>query len=369
MFMLRRFVPCLALLLFAGGVVLRAEDEVYVKGKDKAFKGKVSKENAKEVIVGKNTVPAEDIIDVWYELATIGTNIPYRQALKKEKESHEPGKDRKTLMGDALKGLEDVLPNVKEPEHRRHVEFKIAMIRVRHVQEDGEAPEKAIKLLRDFAKKHAGSWEISHVYQTLGRMQVDTADFDGAADTYTRLSKLDGMSDDVRQDAKLLAIQARIQGGKFDDARDEIAELQKDLPKGSRFLARARVAEAECLVAEAKKYAEAAKRAKLFDQSIGLIQGVIKGSNDKYVKAVGHNTLGYCYLEQGKPKDARWEFLWVTVVYNQDRVQRAKAFYYLWDIAVKDGDATEAQKCREELLSPEYGGLEYQQKVKDAKSP
>ena len=58
----------------------------------------------------------------------------------------------------------------------------------------------------------------------------------------------------------------------------------------------------------------------------------IKESSDRYVKAVGHNTLGYCYMEQAQTKDAEWEFLWVDVEYNQDRVQHAKALYHLWKL-------------------------------------
>jgi tetratricopeptide (TPR) repeat protein len=361
--MLRKCLFAFAVTVIAGAALLRADDEVYVKGKDKAIKGTVSKENPKEIVIAKNTIPADDIVDIWYELKTLTTNFPYRAALRKEKESHDPTKDRKKLMAEALKEFEDVLPNVPDVPHRRHIEYKIAMIRVRHVQEDGEAPDKALKLLRDWAKKHPTGWEIGNVYQTLGRMQIDSGDYEGGADTYSRLAKLDGLSDEVRQDAKLLAIQARIQGGKFDEARVEIADLQRDLPKGSRFLARASVAEAECLVAEGKKNPDAATRAKLFDKSIGLVQGVIKGSNDRYVKAVGHNTLGFCYLEQGKPKDAMWEFLWVDVVYNQDRVQHAKALYYLWQIFNQEGDAPRSQECREALMAPQFAGMEYQRLV------
>jgi hypothetical protein len=60
----------------------------------------------------------------------------------------------------------------------------------------------------------------------------------------------------------------------------------------------------------------------------------------------------------------------VDVVYNQDRVQHAKALYHLWDLFSKEGDASRAQECREALMAPEFAGLEYQKRVqKDAKSP
>jgi tetratricopeptide (TPR) repeat protein len=372
--MLRRWLPGLLVVSLVGGALLRADDEVYVKGKDKAIKGKVTAESPKEIKVGtKEIIPADDVIDVVYELSTITSNIPYRAATKLEKESLDPANEtkRKNLLAEALKKYEEILPTVPagDKNAKRHVEFKIAMLRVRQAQEDGEAPDKAIARLKDFTKKNPTGWQINTAYQTLGRMQIDTGDFAGAEDTYTKLAKLDALSDEARMDAKMLAIQAKIQGGKYADAKGDVLELQKELPKGSRFHARARVAEAECLVAETKGKDEATK-GKLFEQAIDLVKGVIKDSSDKYVKAVGHNTLGYCYLEQGKPKDAMWEFLWVDVVYNQDRLQHAKALFHLWELFRKDGDAPRAQECREALMAPQFAGTEYQKQVqKEAAAP
>ncbi len=375
--MLRRWLPGLIVVSLVGTALLYADDEVYVRGKDKPIKGKIKDggEGPKEVKIGaKDVVPAEDIVDIVYELSTITDQIPYRAAVKLEKDSLDPAKEatRKTNLMDALKKYEELYSTIKDKNPKRHVEYKIAMLRVRQVQEDGDAPDKAVAKLKDFAKKHPNAWQINNVYQTLGRMQVDAGDYDGAEDTYTKLANLDGLSEESHMDARMLAIQAKIQGGKHDEAKRDVLELEKQLPKGSRFHARARVAEAECLVAESQKFKgkNEQARSKLFDQATDLVRGVIKESNDKYVKAVGHNTLGYCYLEQGKPKEAMWDFLWVDVVYNQDRVQHAKALYHLWDLFTKDGDAPRAQECREALLAPQFAGLEYQKQVqKESKTP
>jgi tetratricopeptide (TPR) repeat protein len=200
---------------------------------------------------------------------------------------------------------------------------------------------------------------------------VDAGKFDEAAATFAQVADNEALPDDVRDDAKLSTIQVKLQAGKYEEARDQLKELQGSLKAGSRFSARAKVAEAECLVAETKKYQQKddPARVKLFTQAVDLVRGVIKESNDKYVKAVGHNTLGYCYMEQGQTKDAVWEFLWVDVVYNQDRMQHGKALYHLWDLFTKDGDAPRAQECREALMAPQFTGTEYQRLVKDAKAP
>jgi hypothetical protein len=96
------------------------------------------------------------------------------------------------------------------------------------------------------------------------------------------------------------------------------------------------------------------------DAAAKLVREVIKTTNDKDVKAAGHNTLGYCYFKQNNLKEARWEFLWVDVVYNQDRGEHAKALYHLWRIFGDLGEAERAQECREALLSPQFAGLDYQ---------
>lgn len=364
--MLQRWLSAMVVIAFAGGGLLRADD-IYVRGQDKPKKGSITAESAKDIKVGtKETIPAENIVDIVYDLDTATTTLRYRKAVTAEKESLDPAKEanRKALLAEALKIYEEVLPSVTQKNPKRHIEYKIAMLKVRQAQEDGAPAKAALAKLREFAKNHPTAWQITNVYETLGRMQMDAADYAGAEETYTKMADLVTLSEETRMDARMLAVQAKLRAGKYDEARSDIAEMQRNLDKASRYYARAKVAEAECLVAESAKYGkEDAKRAKLFDQAIDQVRGVIKESSDSFVKAVGHNTLGYCYAEQGKAKDAIWEFLWVDVVYNQDRVQHAKALYHLWDLFTKEGDAPRAQECREALMAPQFAGLEYQKRV------
>ncbi len=364
--MLRRWLPALLVIVFAGSAPLRADD-VYVRGKEKPIKGTITAESAKEIKVGtKQLIPAENIIEVVYELDTATTTIRYKKAVTAEKESLDPAKEanRKGLLAEAIKLYEDVLPAVTQKNPKRHIEYKIAMLQVRQAQEDGAPVKDAIAKLSDFTKKHPTAWQITNAYETLGRLQMDAQDYAGAEETYAKMAGLVTLPEETRMDARMLAVQAKLRAGKYDEARSDIADIQRNLPKESRFFGRTKVAEAECLVAESAKYGkDDAKRAKLFDQAVEQVRAVIKESNDSYVKAVGHNTLGYCYAEQGKAKDAIWEFLWVDVVYNQDRIQHAKALFHLWDLFTKEGDAPRAQECREALMAPQFAGLDYQKRV------
>jgi tetratricopeptide (TPR) repeat protein len=372
---LRRWLPAVLLTALAGSALVRADD-IYVRGQEKPKKGTITAESAKEIKVGtKELIPAQEIVDIVYDMAKeeILKSKPYRDAVKAEKESLDPVKEakRKDNLGEALKHYQEALTKLAGATHKRHVEYKIAMLKVRQALEDGAPAKDAITALASFTRKHKDGWQIASAYDALGRMQMGEGDYAGAEETYAKMAELATLPEETRMDARMLAVQAKVQAGKYGEARTELAELQRNLAKDSRFFARAKVAEAECLVAESTKLGkEDPKRAKLFDQAVEQVRGVIKDSNDSYVKAVGHNTLGYCYDQQGKAKDALWEFLWVDVVYNQDRVQHAKALFHLWDLFTKEGDAPRAQECRESLLAPEFAGLEYQKRVqKEAKTP
>src|SRR5262249_54759497 len=142
-------------------------------------------------------------------------------------------------------------------------------------------------------------------------------------------------------------------------ALKRVQALAAKLPKDSKFQGRAKVAEAECLAA-AKKDAPA----------IALLRQVIKEANDKNVKALAYNTLGQCLYNGEHLKEARWEFLWVDVVYNQDKAEHAKALYYLAKIFDKLDEKDRAQECRDALVSERaFAGMEWQrQALKEAKA-
>ncbi len=252
--MLRRWLPALVVMVFAGGALLRA-DEVYVRGKDKPIKGKIKSEDAKEVKVGlKEIIPADQIVDIVYELSTVTPFQKYKNAQRVEKESLDPAKEanRKVLLDEAVLLYTGLLPMLAANDRfaKRHGEYKIAMLKARQVQEDGASPKDALARLREFAKNHPTSWQITNVYETLGRMQMDAGDYAGAEKTYTKMADLVTLPEETRMDARMLAVQAKLRAKKYDEARSDIAELQRGLDKSSRFYVRTKVAEAECLVAQ-----------------------------------------------------------------------------------------------------------------------
>ena len=54
---------------------------------------------------------------------------------------------------------------------------------------------------------------------------------------------------------------------------------------------------------------------------------IIKDTNDKGLKAMAYNAMGKNLYEVGQLKEARWPFLWVDTIYNQDKEEHAKALF------------------------------------------
>src|SRR5262249_49633060 len=93
------------------------------------------------------------------------------------------------------------------------------------------------------------------------------------------------------------------------------------------------------------------------------VKQVLDETKDRKLRAMAYNTMGYCYYLNEQWQDARWEFLWVDVIYNQDPREHAKALYYLADIFGRLGEGDRARECREQLLTDrQFNGVEYQRR-------
>ena len=63
-------------------------------------------------------------------------------------------------------------------------------------------------------------------------------------------------------------------------------------------------------------------------------------------------------------ENAFWKYLWVDVLYYQDKTEHARALYNLSKLfdQVKKDEAR-AKECRNRLKEKEFNGLDYQQRV------
>src|SRR4029079_14937573 len=79
------------------------------------------------------------------------------------------------------------------------------------------------------------------------------------------------------------------------------------------------------------------------------IEEAISKAADPSLKALGYNVLGDVYLAKKQPRDAMWSYLWVDVVYNQDRGEHIKAMTRLIKIFKEANDTEKVQLYTEKL--------------------
>jgi predicted negative regulator of RcsB-dependent stress response len=357
--MVRRIGHLLAFAAVCLGSIALAEDEVYLKAKAAKSKGVIVAESSQRVVFKSGAkFAAEDIDDILYEWPVTGdvtASLAYINAFNSERTwlATTDAKKRAKEYANALDAYERAYQKSGDKKIKAHLDFKLGFLRGKKALEDNSDAKPAIARLREFATKNPNSWQVARALMLLAKLQSDGKDFVGAEQSFAEIAKLD-VSDDVKNDARLQGALVNIQLGRIPTAEAKLNELLKTLPKGSKSYARALLAQSECLFA-GKKPAEA----------VASLKQALKESpvDDKTLRATAYNSLGAYFYDSDQLKEARWEFLWVDVVYNQDKHEHARALYYLSHIFDKTGDSDKAAQCRALLLEPAFAGTEFQRKL------
>jgi hypothetical protein len=394
----RAVLPLVCLAVACGAAPARGQgadpEEIFTRAsKDKpTYKGFLVQESPRGIVLKgvKDVILVEDIEDVSFDKSLLPTSarFVYRTAelaLKKALGAPKPAERGAALAealakyNEALTGFTGAGDKAGPPLAKPHLEYKIAYVRYLQGSEPGkeDALRDAVTRLKAFRASYPKAWQTARAVQMLAQGQLALKQFADAAQTYRELAKAD-VAPALKQDAEIETVLVTLEVGKqaSDEAkahrkRGEEAAAQKKqkeadaqlaavenelrkrvgaLPAGSRAQLRCRVALAECLGAKQK-----------LPEAKGLIGKVLTETKDKQLRTLAYNTMGYCYWQNEQWQDARWEFLWVDVVYNQDRGEHAKALYYLWDIFARLGDGDRSRECHEILISdPSFAGTEYQ---------
>lgn len=362
--MSRRFASFLTLGVFTFGALTLAalaDDEIQIKGKANKVKGVIVTESVKGIVLKNgDKYSGDEIDDVLYDATTspVAAFLSYRNALIEEKEWLD-GKDpkiRAKKYDSSLAKYEAAATGIVEKKAKAHIDFKLGYIRGKKAIEDNsEALAKnAITRLRAYVKDNQASYLFPRALLMLAQLQIDTKDFIGAEASLGEILKLPDISEALKNGTQLDLAMVSIQNNKFAAARTKLDDLLKTLPKGSKEYGRALVMTADCLIAESK-----------VDEAVSLLKQAIKESDDRGMRAVAYNTLGVNYFKKDDFKAARWEFLWVDVVYNQDKNEHARALYYLSHVFDRLGDADKGAQARATLLDPGYAGTAFQRKLLD----
>jgi tetratricopeptide (TPR) repeat protein len=342
---MRRYIGLFALAVLMSVVTT----QTFVRGQDKVERrdkkagsvtvaGKILEENPGGVkmrlqgVGGEQSIPSADIQRVTYG------DLPSQAAIELNKVAPaEAARDYPTL----LKGYEAVqaLPQLKTAAAptRRYIDYRVASLRA--LAADGEDQVKAAtKGLSDFLAANPDGWEYPHAARQLGRLQADTGDFPAATKTFEALEKAPGVPAEFKMDATAALIDIAFQSENYDAGQKRVEAVAKD-PNAPAGL-KARVDLYQLGLQGAKGDLTA---------TVKKVEDAIAKATDPSLKALGYNVLGDVYLAKGQRRDAMWSYLWVDVVFNQDRGEHLKAMNRLIKIFDQDNDKEKAQLYRDKL--------------------
>jgi len=335
-----------------------AQDQVITRSADKPVKGAIKTESASGVVVGKDTIAAADIIDILYAAEEVSIGGPYAAAKTAERDSLDASKDAKTRKDKlqlAIDKYQESIGKVADPKAKRHFTFKAGYLQARMAMEAGGDSATAIASLQDFKTKFPSSWQIAQAMQTLAQLQTAAGQYPDAAATYEELADMD-IGEEAKVQALIQSASTFIKAKDYDTASKKVEALRAKIGAGSPSAVRADILQGQVLAAKGD-----------LDGAMTLLRGIVNKSADKGVKAAAYNTLGECLMGKEQYKDARWEFLWVDLVYNQDRNEHAHALFNLAKTFDVLGEGDRALECRELLANDSiFAGLDYQRQAQSA---
>jgi hypothetical protein len=226
---------------------------------------------------------------------------------------------------------------------KRYVETRYFLIRARLLDEADDATRTAdtpalVQDLEQFLLNpdHAKGWEVWPIGRALARIYADQGKYSDVVRTWSKLHAKESLSKELKDEAMLREIDAHIRDGKFSQAASRAAELAKSPPTADSAKERLAIY-------------PAASKGGTTDPSgpIKEIEAIIAKAKDSVVRAVGYSMIGELNLAAKKDRDAMWAFLWVEVVFKQDRDEVLTAMQRLIKLfETMDKDRVEPYKER-----------------------
>lgn len=360
------------IVLMIGGALLAgpeasAEDIVYVRDAgqkgDVSQRGTIVSESPSGVKLrtssGVKTIPTERIAQIDYGSSAVDA-ISFRKPDNDLRKARGQSAKRRTeLLQSALTGFQNLDAQLRGTANiHRYLQYRIAQTTAELGRDDAKQRDAAIALLIDYRGQFADGWEIVPALTLLAGLQEDKGDAAGASDTYAALAEVPGIAETVKWQSHLRAARLLVRGRKFTQAETKLKLLASSLPKDDPqrafvdvYLIQVRLERGNLDGIEAK------------------LKAVLRGSENKELRALVHNALGDYYRHKEDADSAFWQYLFVDTSYSENKEEHAKALYYLWKLFnnPRRNDPTRAEECLAKLTSAEFDGTVYQRMARNEK--
>lgn len=299
-----------------------------------------------EIIAGgkSKTVFANDVLKVEPGALT-GVNMAEVLAVRGLEEGKDPGK----AFNDYASLVKKAGPAAPE-RTKRYLTFREAVFATRIAdQKTGDdfntEAVKAFDKLTAFTQLNRKSWEIWPASRTAARIQAELGDYPKAAGVLRSLANVADLPKELKYEAQLAEAGMLLRAGQRSAIEGMLSPLEqdKDFPIGP-LKERLGV-----LRAASKIPAPAAAGTSPPADLVAKLQDAIDQAKDPVAKAIGYSFLGEAQLAYGQTREAMWSFLWVDVVFNQDKDEQILAVRRLVTIFDKQGDKDRADQFRDKL--------------------
>jgi len=290
----------------------------------------------KNVTGKEEIIPPSEIVAIFHGTSPQGLQVkllPLFSAEAAQKDAVKLLKDYRDL-STTIAAATDVKPVVK-----RYIEFKICILQAAAAETEDDK-DKARSALDNFIKSNANSWQYPLAARSLAKLQLDKPDFEGALRTLTPLAESKTVPAEIKAEAGTMLIDVMFQANKIDDVKTRIDAAMKDAGTSEQQKARYRIYQIgiETQGADVK-----------IEEAMKNLDDAINKATEVSIKALGYNIMGDCYMLKNRKRDAMWSYLWVDVVYSQDRTEHVKAMTKLLEIFRDDKDKEKEQIYKEKL--------------------
>ncbi len=350
--MVRNSWALVAILFITAAAPAQQRDTVYYRDhtakpeKTAEFTGAVSEETVNGIKVKpqvgpERSFPVGDIVDVVYAPPR-ALEIPFQPILNGESALRTGAADKAKidkLVKDYTTFVNNSLKDAKVPSLRRHIQYRLAVLKAA-LAEKREEQNEAVRQFEQVRKEVAGSWQFVPLVRQEAQLLIDLERLDDAARLLDEAGKTQGLAKELKQELELGMIDLMIRAGKANEVEGRIAQALQMLPPTDPMATKLKVFQ---LGAQAGKGD--------IDKAVTQLQAIIDQSQENSLKALAYNTLGDCYSAKGQKKEAMWKYMWVDMVYNQDKAEHVKAVERLAHVFKDLNDDARAEKYKEKLKS------------------
>lgn len=347
---MRRFA-WLAVLLVAPLARGQSRDIVYYldraskSDKPAAFEGSVVEESINGVRVKPASGPERtfgtlDLVDIAYapprSLELKFQTITLAEAAVRTGTADRPRMQQ--LLREYLAMVEP-LREARSANLRRHVAYRIACLKAQLAESTDEIQEA----VRDFARLRTElleSWQLIPAARWHAQLLIDSGRTNEALEVLDAASRTPRLSQEIKRELGLNVIDLMLRCDQPREAEARITDELAELPADHPFVP----------LLNLYRIAAAGWTASLEETAAKLKQAVDAADTPK-VKAVGYNLLGHLFSSRKQFEDAMWSYLWVDIVYSQDRREHVAALERLVSVFTELKDDVRAEKYREKLRS------------------